>query len=422
MPQPADRLPAPRLPTARDAAGVILAGAAAISAPLAVFAPLGLAPLLAVAALGLVACDPRAPLAAASRHVPLAALLLLLSLWGALSALWSPVPGHSLLEGARLLAVSAAGLVVFAAARTPAPARSRRLALALVAGVALALLLLQSERNDGEVLAHLLADRPAAAPLDLARYDRGVTLLLLAAWPALLALATRFGGWAALAGAAPVAATLVEFASATAALAGLLGLLAFPLGARLPRLAAAGLVGVLLALALVLPLTAPDGDAIAGLQAALPSLKPSAVHRLAIWRFTAERIAERPILGWGMDASRALPGGRTPVAAAMTALRLPATAESLPLHPHDAALQWRVELGLPGALAAIALIALILWRLAGDRGLSPATRGFCFAYAASAATVASLSFGVWQAWWLSALWLTASWLAALAMRPVPGPG
>ena len=39
------------------------------------------------------------------------------------------------------------------------------------------------------------------------------------------------------------------------------------------------------------------------------AFKDSAGHRLEIWHFAGQRIAERPLLGWGLDASRAIPGG-----------------------------------------------------------------------------------------------------------------
>ena len=41
----------------------------------------------------------------------------------------------------------------------------------------------------------------------------------------------------------------------------------------------------------------------------IPNFPNSFIHRLLIWDFTLERIAERPLLGWGLDTSRAIPGG-----------------------------------------------------------------------------------------------------------------
>jgi O-antigen ligase len=138
------------------------------------------------------------------------------------------------------------------------------------------------------------------------------------------------------------------------------------------------------------------------------------VHRLVIWRFVAERIGDRPVLGWGMDASRAVPGGKSLVNDLYPQVTINDRAEALPLHPHDAALQWRLELGLPGTLLALAALARLLWPLA--RITDTWQRALVFGYAASALTVALLSFGAWQAWWLSTLWLGAALLARLGER------
>jgi len=38
-------------------------------------------------------------------------------------------------------------------------------------------------------------------------------------------------------------------------------------------------------------------------------VKLSAGHRLLIWSFAGDQIAEQPLAGWGLDSSRAIPGG-----------------------------------------------------------------------------------------------------------------
>jgi hypothetical protein len=44
--------------------------------------------------------------------------------------------------------------------------------------------------------------------------------------------------------------------------------------------------------------------------------------------------------------------------------------------------------------------------------LSPYARAAALGLGASALVIGLLSFGIWQAWWLSSLWLTASLYAA----------
>ena len=400
-------------PPAASAAGASLALAALILPPLGVLAPLGLAPLLALLAMALLASDGRRSAAAARPHTAIFALLAAVSAWGAVTALWSPIPFHSLLESGRFLVIVAAGLVVTGHAALLSEPEARRIGHALLAGIAIAVLLLQVELHGDEAIARHIHHTPPAQPISIARYDRGITVLLLMAWPAaaLLAARRRWLGLAALALA--VGATVGAFNSRASILALLVALPVSALAARLPRLAALGMVGAVLLVALVLPLVPPDGAGIERLRRAAPMLPQSAIHRLEIWRFVADRIDERPLLGWGMDASRAVPGGKSPVVDLFPEVTMNPLAEALPLHPHDAALQWRLELGLPGTLLAIAALGLVLWRLARARALDVWRRALAFGYAASALAVALLSFGAWQAWWVSTLWLGAALLTRL---------
>ena len=85
------------------------------------------------------------------------------------------------------------------------------------------------------------------------------------------------------------------------------------------------------------------------------TFKTSVGHRLLIWDFAGKRIAERPLLGWGLDASRAIPGGKELIRPDQ---------KRLPLHPHDAALQVWLELGLPGAVLFALLLGWLWLRLA----------------------------------------------------------
>jgi len=113
-----------------------------------------------------------------------------------------------------------------------------------------------------------------------------------------------------------------------------------------------------------------------------------------------------------MDASRAIPGGEALVQDVMPAVQLGPRAQILPLHPHNAALQWRLELGLPGTAIALAFLALALSLAAGS-----ATRVSALGFAGAGLTIAMLSYGAWQSWWLSSLWLGASFIAATATVP-----
>ena len=398
--------------------GTILALAAIVAPPVAVLTPLAVAPLLALLAAALLASDGRRCLVAVRSFAPLAALLALLSVWGALSALWSPIPDHSLFEAGRFLLIGAGGLFVLGVGASLSATETERLRRAAVIGVAMAVILLQFELRTGGPLLRVLHRIPIDEDVPISRYDRGVTFLLLAAWPAAAALAARGRTVPVLLGALIVGATIFEFISRASMLAGGIGLAAMLVGWRLPRLVAALMVGAALVMAVVFPLIAPSGSTIEQVRRGAPMLQESAIHRLIIWRFTAERIAERPVLGWGMDAARAIPGGEAHASDIMPEVKLTGIVTMLPLHPHDAALQWRLELGLPGALLCLAILGLVLWRVAGSPDMPSLQRALALGCAAAVLTIAMLSFGAWQAWWLSSIWLTAALLAGVQPRPV----
>lgn len=387
--------------------GAILAACGAVLPPLATFAPLGLAALLGVTALALLAVSPRSALAAARQLRTLVALVLALALWGLASTAWSILPQHSLIEALRLLAIVIGGVVVLGAAADLPPRDRDRVTYAAAIGVGLAVVLLLIERSTGAVLTRFALGLPPDARLPLTHFDRGATTLVLALWPAASGLGARRGALAALAILVAAAGAVLAMTSTTAQLALLLSLAAFGLACLAPRLVAVALATGLLAAAIVLPLATPSDHAIVTLDRQMPWIKGSAIHRLLIWRFTAERIAERPILGWGLDASRDLPGGQQDMGARLPSLHLH-DAEALPLHPHDAALQWRVELGLPGTALCLAIVGWGLWRVGFAAALTPRRRAAALAWATAALVIALLSYGIWQEWWLACLWLTAA--------------
>ena len=138
-------------------------------------------------------------------------------------------------------------------------------------------------------------------------------------------------------------------------------------------------------------------ERVSDLVATADAVKLSAGHRLLIWSFVGDRIAEHPLAGWGLDSSRAIPGGKDPIEPGET---------WLPLHPHNAALQLWLELGVPGAV----LFALLTGICRGSRSARAEwPRLFAAAAGGSLATafVASLAtYGIWQEWWQGTLWFS----------------
>ena len=368
-------------------------------------APLALAPLIGVAALAvgwvLVAAGGRRWM---PRGVP-ALLFALLIAYAALSALWAVDPAASLARVPRLAVIVVAGGLVVAAARDQDEAIRRRVMVALVAGLLIACLPMLADRAFGIVLGRE----------NLFKYNRGLSLAVLLIWPAsLLLLRRRARGWLALLWGVCVV-TLLALESDSARLALPVGLAAAVLAWRAPRVAPALLGGLAVAYIAVAPLVHQKNalpfirgetlEAASG-AAAEPSWLPfSARHRLAIWAFAADRIAEKPLLGWGYDSARRLPGGKIVISG---------EAQAMPLHPHNAVLQLWVELGAGGAALAAALAVWAAVRL--RRLAEPAARAAVAGYFAAAVTVLCLTFGVWQSWWLSGLFLATALFAAVLPR------
>lgn len=397
----------------------ILRFAAAVTPPLAVIAPRALAVLL-----------PLVTLAAAIgawkngtlRRPPMlpAAIIVGVLVWGAASAAWAADPRLVWSAWGQIAGTALAGLVLLGIARDLDEKTRDRIGIALAVGVGVALAFLAlewiSSRLLPQSLGAMIYTRRKFHPFI---FNRGAATLAILVWPAALALWRRYGARAA---AALVLATLVivsQFESMAAILGIVGGTAVWFLAARRPRLA-----GMVLGLGFIvgtacLPL-ALRHPAVADL-ATRPVGSSSISHRLQIWTFVAGAIAERPMAGWGLNASRQMPGGveeielpRSPedIEPPDSAEEIRPIAQRLPLHPHNAILQWWLELGAVGVALGTALGLAALY---GAMRLRPEAQAQAAALAlfASAALIAAVGFGIWQAWWMAALWLVAALMAAI---------
>jgi len=134
------------------------------------------------------------------------------------------------------------------------------------------------------------------------------------------------------------------------------------------------------------------------------TVKTSLAHRFYIWDFAGKRIAERPLLGWGLDAARAIPGGKE---------RIRGNQRRLPLHPHDAPLQVWLELGLPGAVLFAALLGW-LWLRLGTASWPPLHAASAGGSLAAICAILSAGWGIWQEWWLATLGMAAFAILTMA--------
>jgi O-antigen ligase len=341
--------------------------------------------------------------------------------WAAVSATWAPEPGRALFT-----AIQLGGFVALAAAACRAVAGDtasarNTLLLAAIGGLAAGLLVAGLDVASGNAIrlaVRGLSERPGIeVGLKPAASAMALLLPLFAAVPGLPAWQRALG---LLAGGSILFALPGEAAKIAVLVSGLVGLLCLLTPKWGPRL-----VGPAVAM-LVLGMPALLGPGLThGIPAA--SLPPSSAHRLLIWDFTIQRIRDKPVFGWGMEASRRIPGGGDPApAATLERFGLGAGAPThdilsraarLPLHTHNGPLQIWLELGMVGALLA-AMLVFLLGRMA-ERSARP---GVATAMLASAAVTGLLSFGTWQEWWVSAELLGLAALASLprALPNIPG--
>jgi len=370
--------------------------------PVGVLAPKGIVVLVAAAGLaGLVHwwIERRPRL---SVDLTLIVVLAALALWSAVSAAWALVPFQALFLVARLVAVAAAGVgLLFAVRRLDGPCW-RTAEEAFLGGMILGLAVLAGGAVYAKVTGDSLWDTYYFDPLTT--LNNSAVAISLLAWPAFAVLWQRGQRWTAGFAVLAVYAGFSFLSSGTALLAPIMGLAGFLIVLILGRPGALAVGAVCAILVVTAPRIATSVLSVDRPEKFTTEITPSARHRIKMWAFAVEKIDEKPLWGWGMDASRTIPQDDR---------RLAPNMEIMPLHPHNAFLQVRLELGIPGAVIVAALVGLF-FVVAGrnhDRFSAAVITGAGGAYL----TVAALSYGVWQNWWVAFAWALAA-MTALAVE------
>lgn len=371
---------------------------------LGLYAPKALVVMSAIAALLMLPHRTARAAFLADLRTPLALLLAAGMVWAALASTWSPDPERALRLWVSTLAIMLGGALMLAGARQVDDTGRRLVENALMAGGLIFLLLALLDGATGGVILRLLRGDVAVEAL-----SRGSAILAILLPLYALTFRQRFGAMPgfAIAALGLVALLLLPmFAAFIAGLAALVVALAMGAAPRMAGRAFAIGTALLILLAPLLAITLADPEMV---KAALPGLPTNFLHRFHIWSFAGERILDRPLIGWGLDAARALPGGD----------RMAGLQSVLPLHPHNAAIQVWVELGAIGAILAAGLWLAVCHRLGRTGWTTPQTAAAAAALAAWF-TVAHLSYGIWQNWWLVLPWIAAALFAAAVPRQNAG--
>lgn len=374
--------------------------------------PIGVISTQAVALLGLLGAlrlftirDVRKGLAGEIAS-PLGLLLVLAVAWMVAACIWTIHPGKALYLAARIAVVLLGGLAFLAAARVMDADDVRRVQITFCKVAIFYVAFLALELADNGVITRAVRGIPLSGDFNFAYLDRGGVVLAMFAWPFAHAFYRRHGKIAAIVFLVLAAACLSQTVIATAKIALGFSAAIFLLTRWRPEtmlkvLRVAVPLFCLLAPPALIGMGKYTSHTLEEMSAALPHNLGSLAHRFLIWDFAIRKTAERPFFGWGFDASRAIPGGQQKVFDGSVAM---------PLHPHNGLLQIWLELGMVGGVIAAAIAFAAFSRML-QLAAVPNAAAFAAALAVTYITIALVSFGIWQNWWMATLWVAIGFAA-----------
>lgn len=133
-----------------------------------------------------------------------------------------------------------------------------------------------------------------------------------------------------------------------------------------------------------------------------------AAHRLEIWDYISREIWASPFIGHGIEFTRSFDGFDS------AKVFLP---EVNPIHPHSFILQIWIEFGMLGAVFALIGIGLLMKSIYGIENVR--TKRTAFSALAVLMFIASITFNLWQSWWLVFLLMVAALFMMVVKTPDP---
>jgi exopolysaccharide production protein ExoQ len=350
--------------------------------------------------------------------VPLALVLGALLGVMAASVLWSVNPEKTLDQtlSAAFIMLTGYGMIIFCAQKFKWNAQSlNRLPLYFIGAMVLAGVFFSIEFLTHMPLSHALIDP------DMPRYayNRSMVVYVLCVFPALFMLrhvlissrakmGLRFG----LVGAVLIAVFSSQSQTAQVMFVvglGVYGLLTLIQNQKIRQtlILFGGVLCSLVILSMPFVISSMKTNIVSVSSETSPSFVSSANmgERLEIWQFASQKILEKPLLGYGVEAMRILKAD-VPFSVNKTYTIL---------HPHNGFLQLWVEMGVLGALVGIAILWLVIIRCLKDPNLQPVS----IACLAATLCLIGTGYGLWQGWLIGFFMTFAALLTML--RGIPKP-
>lgn len=325
-----------------------------------------------------------------------AAPFLIIPVYGFISAFWAIVPGDAVETSGKLLGYFLAASLVLIIVDHLSEVEKKSVFIWAATGFVAADLFVWLDLGTAGAISGLFKQDPFNANF----YSRGAALSACALLLLAIGLFRLFEKRLALLFLVTSLATVFVLQNEAAKLAAAFALLAWG-AVRWRRAFFWPVIVVPLVIGAVLPSFFANGLS-NNLLCTTYNYKHSAAHRFIIYEFTSRKIFEKPFFGWGMDASRSIPGsgGSTEIHDCSRSGQPVTNARIvgfIPLHPHNAFLQVWLELGAAGVALFLAAVAILIWRLqrAPDWRLGRALIAGLFA---PVFLVYNISFGLWQSW------------------------
>lgn len=342
---------------------------------------------------------------------PVVSLLLAgLAAWSLVTVWWAPAPLDSLQLWFRVVVIGLCGMVMFAAAAKLVAVDRHLLTSAFVASGWFFVVLFGFELFTAGSLSRLAVSvwnqltpwgsEPREPYLLLLQSSAALTVFV---WPCMLAISRRHSMRTAVLFAIAVAALLLAQNMEASLVAYTTGIAVFWVVCKSRRWGVAGFLAGLFLVNLAVTQYAFEFVSSEQRDGVTLFLSDSTKERLHVIDFVYEQIAEHPIIGWGLDASRAI---------GQDTLSGFGEDKMIPLHPHNLWAQSWLELGIIGLVLTIALVAAVFMRLATG-ALGRVAVSSAAAAMAGYLLIGNISYGMWQNWWLAMAWLSAGFLAVM---------